>query len=179
MPAKKDAPAASAAPAAAPAEPPPPPDLGPNIDPHLPLVSDTLSLFDPDNTGFVPTADVPAILHSLGVFITDAEFTAVELPQLGSAGEPAPRCARERVEARALALLAAFRVFDKAGAGSVGVDKLRRALTSPTTPGALTVEEFERMLEHLPPADGDGEGQPPRMYAGYARGAQGVGGGAR
>jgi hypothetical protein len=193
MPAKKDAPAASAAPAAAPAEPPPPPDLGPNIDPHLPLVSDTLSLFDPDNTGFVPTADVPAILHSLGVFITDAEFTAVELPQLGSAGEPAPRCARERVEARALALLAArahappgalellaaFRVFDKAGAGSVGVDKLRRALTSPTTPGALTVEEFERMLEHLPPADGDGEGQPPRMYAGYARGAQGAGGGAR
>jgi len=157
--------------------------LGPNIDPHLPRVRETLDLFDAERTGFILTSDVPAILHSLGVFITDAEFAAAELPQLGSAGEPAPRCARERVEARALALvaarahappsalelLAAFRVFDKAGAGSVGVDKLRRALTNPATPGALSVEELDAMLAQLPAAATDGEGQPPRVYTGYAR----------
>jgi Ca2+-binding EF-hand superfamily protein len=146
-------------------------------------VTEVLDLFDAERTGFILTSDVPSILHSLGVFINDAEFAAAELPQLGSAGEPAPRCARERVEARALALLAArahappsalellaaFRVFDKAGTGSVGVDKLRRALTNPAAPGALSVEDFDRMLEHLPAAATDGEGQPPRAYGGYAR----------
>lgn len=187
MPAKKAAPAAAAAAPApsslAPAEPPPPPDHGPNIDPRLGRVTAALDLFDAERTGFISTSDVPALLHSLGVFITEAEFTATELPQLGSAGEPAPRCARERVEARALALmaarahaapgalelLAAFRVFDKAGAGAVGVDKLRRALTNPATPGALSPEEFEKFLEQLPPVPSDGEGQAPRAYGGYAR----------
>ena len=101
-----------------------------------------------------------------------------------AAAGPAPRCPRDRVEAKALELLsaraypppsalellAAFRVLDKAGSGVVGVDKLRRALTNPGTPGALSVGEFDALLAQLPAAEVEGEGQAPRRYEGYARG---------
>jgi Ca2+-binding EF-hand superfamily protein len=186
MPAKpKPAAAAAAAPAAAAAaaDPAPPPDHGPNISLHLPRVREVFSLFDPEGTGFMPTASVLTLLHALGVCATQEEFEASVLPRLASAGEPVPRAAYDKVEAAALALLAArahpapsalelaaaFRALDKEGTGSVTTDSLRRALTNPATPGALSVSEFDAFvgkLQRMPVAEGERE----RLaYEAYAR----------
>lgn len=70
-------------------------------------------------------------------------------------------------------LYAAFRALDKVNTGSVEVDKLRRALTDPARPGALSAEGFAEMLKLLPrvPVDteaGGDEDAPARVrYTDY------------
>lgn len=164
MPAKPAAAAAAAAAPAADAPPPPPPDYGPNINPNIPRVRELFALFDPEGTSFMLTSDVLTLLHALGVCATEQEFEAAVLPKLDSAGDPAPRVAYAKLEAAALALLAArahpmptalelqasFRALDKEGSGSVTIDALRRALTNPATPGALTLAEFDALTAKMP-----------------------------
>ncbi len=167
MPAKKpDAKVAAAAASAAavPLEALPLPDYGPNISPHLPRIRELFSLFDPEHSGFMLASDVLTLLHALGVCATPEEFTGSILSKLEAAGEPAPRVSYGKLEAAALGLLAqrafppptsldllaAFRALDKEGSGSVTIDSLRRSLTNPATPGALSLAEFDALVARLP-----------------------------
>jgi Ca2+-binding EF-hand superfamily protein len=189
MPAKpaaaKAAPAAATAAAAAAAAepPPPPPDLGPNISPHLPRIREVFALFDAEGTGFMATSQVLTLLHALGVCATQEEFEAAILPRLESAGAPTPRVAYGRLEAAALALLgaraypapgalelaAAFRALDKEGAGSCTIESLRRALTNPATPSAMSLAEFDALIAKMPRV-AVAEGERERVaYEAYAR----------
>lgn len=186
MPAAAKKPSAAAAAPAAPAAPtgppPPPPDLGPCIHKHLPALKEVFSLFDPENSTFMLTSDVLPLLHSLGVHCSPTEFQAEILPHLGSMGEP-PRVPYDALEAKVLALLdtrafpgpsaselrAAFGTMDKEKTGEVTVDSLRKALTNPSTPDALSVDEFQTFLAQLPKVTVP-EGDPAKVsYASYAR----------
>ncbi len=142
----------------------PPPDYGPNINPHLPRIRELFSLFDPEHSGFMLASDVLTLLHALGVCATPEEYTGTILGKLEAAGEPAPRVSYGKLEAAALGLLAsrahppptsldllaAFRALDKDASGSVTIDSLRRSLTNPATPGALSLAEFDALVARLP-----------------------------
>jgi len=71
---------------APPAAPPPPPDplvlFGPDVSLVKPKVAAAFRAFDPEGTGAVRAEDCLPILHSLRVFVTEAEFRDTMLQEL-------------------------------------------------------------------------------------------------
>jgi Ca2+-binding EF-hand superfamily protein len=152
-----------AAAAAAPVAPPPPVVVdplilfGPDISLTKPKVASAFALFDREKTGAILVADCIPILHSLGIYLTEKEFTEAVLPELlaaAAANEPPPQAPPpkipstthvlyapfekkvvELIDARAYepessdALLAAFRALDKGNTGKIELDKLKDLFT--------------------------------------------------
>ena len=88
-----------AAAAAAPVAPPPPVVVdplilfGPDISLTKPKVASAFALFDREKTGAILVADCIPILHSLGIYLTEKEFTEAVLPELLAAGVAAAAAA--------------------------------------------------------------------------------------
>jgi len=165
--APKKAPAAEPAPApAAPAADAPPPDPGPETDPRRLRVRASLAAaFDPERTGSVHVDDVPTLMRSLNVFVSDAAWAATVLPALlAAAGGPGPLLPARAVEDavvrllderafepdRPEALYAAFRALDKRNEGFVELPALRDALGR-ATGGGLPERELDAFLRALAP----------------------------
>jgi len=103
-----------AAAAAAPAAPPAPPVIvdplilfGPDISLTKPRVTAAFNLFDREKTGAILVSDCIPILHSLGIYITEKEFTESVLPELLAAGVAAAAAANAEVAAATAAATAA------------------------------------------------------------------------
>ena len=102
-----------AAAAAAPVAPPPPVVVdplilfGPDISLTKPKVASAFALFDREKTGAILVADCIPILHSLGIYLTEKEFTEAVLPELLAAGVAAAAAANAEATASAAAAAAA------------------------------------------------------------------------
>lgn len=102
--------AAAAAPVAAPVAPVVVDPLilfGPDISLTKPRVAAAFALFDREKTGAILVGDCVPILHSLGVYLTEKEFTEAVLPELLAAGVAAAAAANAEATASAAAASAA------------------------------------------------------------------------
>jgi len=100
--------------AAAPAPPPAAPVIvdplilfGPDISLTKPRIATAFALFDREKTGAILVADCIPILHSLGIYVTEKEFSEAVLPELLAAGVAAIAAANAETAATTAAATAA------------------------------------------------------------------------
>ncbi|KAE9375945.1 EF-hand [Stipitochalara longipes BDJ] len=123
-------------------------------------LKDAFLLFDTDGDGVITRTELGAVMRSLGLNATDAELddmiNEVDIDQTGSVDLDefvkmmTAQTAPSNFEAE---MLAAFKVFDKDGSGTISSDEIAHVMAS--FGETLSDEELKIMMEEV---DKDGNG---------------------
>lgn len=151
----------------------PPVSSLPAVDERLSKIRSAFAIFDPSNSGTIPEEEVPTVLRSLDIFVSDKDFVERVLVELHG-DEPKPFVRYERFEEVVLrlmdshefdpdgseVLMAAFRALDPEAKGYIEADRMRALLQTMGEPpfSEKEVDAFLKVAVERDPSSTGGGG---------------------
>lgn len=155
----------------------------PAVDERLTKIRAAFAIFDPSNSGTIPEEEVPTVLRSLDIFVSDKDFVERVLVELHG-DEPKPFVRYERFEEVVLrlmdshefdpdgseVLMAAFRALDPEARGYIEADRMRALLQTMGEP-PFSEKEVDAFLKVAVERDSSASGAAAGAAGGAAGGA--------